>query len=122
MAAVGVGAIFAARNFGVALSLEDPLVGCFQAGLPQQFSHPALGRSKRQFVLVILILASSPTAVNLAQIAAVGGSHEEELSLCLLWMYGAALPLQIAACAGYLVLVGDYMPFRRPAWAVEGSF
>lgn len=94
MTGIGLAIIYAAREFGVSLAKQDPL-----------------------FVLTMLIIASSPTAVNLVQIASVGGAYEEELSICLLWTYGVALPIQIASCAGYLVLVTDLMKFERPLWA-----
>ncbi|KAI9031355.1 auxin efflux carrier [Hyaloraphidium curvatum] len=92
MCPIGIAAVYAARAWGVRLAQEDPL-----------------------FVLVMLILGSSPTAVNLTQIAAVHGHYEDELSLTLLYVYGLTLPVQTLACTGYLVLVSDYLKFARPA-------
>jgi len=62
----------------------------------------SLLRVDPMYVLVLLILSSSPTAINLQQIAAVHGHFEGELSWCLLWQYGLVIPIMSASVAAWL--------------------
>jgi predicted permease len=59
-------------------------------------------RTDPMFCLVLLVLSSSPTAINLQQIAAVHGHFESELSWCLLWQYSLVTPIFSASVAIWL--------------------